>query len=170
MNPPQPLTGPGLCAYEAVIRQIYEHFIPSQHGRAERAPIFRGCLVSNQWVGGRFIAIVRIFVTETQNIPRYAPFQRELSFYFGICQDGTIQNNNQDPHFREAYDFYVQPLLQFLRDSDFAPFVAAREMEAKVRIQERTRAIHEELAATVWAPERLAKRLEQGGWELVEAL
>jgi hypothetical protein len=28
----------------------------------------------------------------------------------------------------------------------------------------------EEIVAKIWAPERLAKRLEEGGWELVEAL
>ena len=28
----------------------------------------------------------------------------------------------------------------------------------------------EEIVAKLWSPENLAKRLEQGGWELVEAL
>ena len=48
---------------------------------------------------------------------------------------------------------------------------AWREEEAaKKRAQERSRAIKEELVAAAWAPKRVEKWLEVGGFELLEAL
>ena len=39
----------------------------------------------------------------------------------------------------------------------------------KSRATERAEAIKEELAATVWAPDRVEKLLAHGGWELIES-
>ena len=44
------------------------------------------------------------------------------------------------------------------------------EKAAKKRAQERSAAIKEELVAVVWAPKRVEKWLETGGFELLEAL
>ena len=44
------------------------------------------------------------------------------------------------------------------------------EQAAKRRAQERSTAIQEELVAAAWAPKRVEKWLEAGGFELLEAL
>ena len=165
---PQPLTTDALVELNTAIRDHYETFLRSRHARAHRTPYLRNCIVSNRWLYGNKVAWLALDIVEVERIPRYVPFERDISVIYPILKDGTISPNYRENNY-ENWTFYLQPLLQFLRNSNFEMFVEQREREAKARIQERTKAIHEELAMTVWHPDRVCKMLETSGFDMIDS-
>jgi hypothetical protein len=163
----EPITGIALKNQKSAILAAYEKFLSSQHERAVYAPELVRCSVLDKYPQeeSEYEALVRLDIVEHQYIPRYNPIARGLVLFYGVRNDGAVvfQNGRNLKEFDGAEEFYKQPLVEFLQNSPFDPF-------SRARARERTRAIHEELAATLWHPDRVAALLERGGWELVDAL
>lgn len=79
------------------------------------------------------------------------------------------------PELQEVGIIDTPPLLEKQdRENDGKFILRCRawkeEQAAAARAKERSSAIHEELVAAVWAPHRVEKWLETGGFEMIEAL
>jgi hypothetical protein len=82
-----------------------------------------------------------------------------LNFAYTVDQDGHVWpvGNGRLAH---TYMCGIQ------KGVDYASTIVGRPAQARAF----TTAIKEELVAKVWAPARMAKLLERGGWDLVEAV
>lgn len=147
------------------LRRRYHDYIPRLYNRAQFRPELDGVSIEPSRDYKQFVAIVNIYILEHVGTARW-PRTNWIHLCYGIFPTGGACNI-MAPQFSYmgAESAYSQP------PSEWASAIRERlaEEAAKARIIARAKAIHEELVAAVWAPERLAARLKEGGWDLVDA-
>lgn len=148
------------------LRRRYYEYIPRLWNRAQFSPEFDGVTIEQPGKLTQFAAIVNVYIIEHVGTPQW-PRQNWINLRYGIYPTGFASSLiERQAHYAGAESAYSQPPSEWAA----AVLKSVTEEAAKVRIVARAKAIHEELVAYVWAPERMAARLERGGWDLVDAL
>lgn len=109
--------------------------------------------------------------TEVTTLPKLPPTLKYLS-----CNYTQITVLPELPSNLQAFACHHTPLIIPKRDGEKYAGYNARwnewreEQASKKRCQERSKAIHEELVAAAWAPSRVEKWIEIGGFDLLDSL
>jgi hypothetical protein len=119
---------------------------------------------------GEWVAVVSIDVTATLTAEDGELAELEdFTFSYGLHKMRAINVQHRGPRrmmgsAENAFDLHWawrQPVIDWMED-----LLPALQRRVAVLADQ----WKEEIVAKIWSPERLAKRLEQGGWDLVEAL
>lgn len=167
------LTYEVLNAAQPELVRLYSDYIPRLTNRAHYAPSLEGCRVLRGDVP-RYAATIEVVIRERMNygnlINRHLfPQERMIVIHYAVYPDGAtwaIYPNGTSTSMMfdtdRSVSVYIEPVRAW----------ATNQLEecSKQRIQARARAIHEELVAVVWHPDRVALHLQQGGWDLISAL
>ena len=149
------LTRNDLKAGLADLKQRYRDLIPRMTNRAHLEPRFMGLHVDAPDSKGQ-VAVITVYIEEKSiGIVSH-------EFRYGVFPDGVVQSLNRTMWGHGASWPYQHPIDYWIDD-------LLLEKASKERTQVRTAAIAEELAAAVWAPARVERLLERGGWSAVEA-
>lgn len=161
------LTYAALCAARGDLTARFRDYIPRLTNRAMFQPEFAGLRAEVPQGYNTFVVFINVYVIEVVQHPwQRRPQDQHIHLTYGITPTGAIscitapQMNwsGAESAYREPIDEWIEAVKQRLQ-----------EEASKRRTQARAQALKEDLVAAVWAPARLAKRLEQGGWEGVEA-
>ncbi len=142
--------------------------VESMPERARWNPEMAGCEVGYPGKGfPMYVLLVNLSIIEMAH-DEWIQSERFMHMTYGITAGGNVEyvKASPNPSWDGAETAYMRLVQDWVN-------VVKQRLEARVsrrRIQARVAALKEELVAAVWAPARLAKRLEEGGWELVEAL
>lgn len=146
----------------------FQAYIPLLTNRAQWHPEFRAIRVERPDGYMTFAALLNVYIVESVQHPWARRAQDQyIHLTYGITPAGAISCitsgtelwQGAERAYQEPIELWVDAVKQRLQ-----------EEVSKRRIQARTQALKEGLVAAVWAPARLAKRLEEGGWDAVEAM
>lgn len=169
------LTYDALCEARKNLVDRFQAYIPLLTNRAQWQPRFHGIRIERADGYRTFSALMNFYsafvdVYIVENIQRPYPWARHpqeqyIHLTYGITPTGAISCLTTDTQlchgaeraYQEPVEMWVEAVRQTLLED-----------LSKRRIQARTHALHEELVAAVWHPRRVAKRLEEGGWEAIE--
>lgn len=99
-----------------------------------------------------YVAIAEIWITHSLQ----AVNMLRLSFF--IYNNGVVQMERR-------YGVFEWPIHSIIMD-----WVYDIERQSKARIQARARSLKEEIVAGAWHPKRIARMIEKGGIEVMEAM
>jgi hypothetical protein len=162
-----PLTYEALTSLEVQrdLTRRFHKYVPLLYNRAHLAPQFEWARILEPRTD--FVAMVVVSIYETIRLPlvlRTNSYHMEL--FYGIFSSGAVVTITEPNAFTYgAQTAYQQPVEEWIN----AIKQRLLEEASKRRIQARAQALKEDLIAAVWAPARLKKRLEEGGWDAVEA-
>ncbi len=149
----------------------YREYIPRLKNRAQWRPDFDGCRIKMPDTPLQ-AAIVEVFIVENLDMGNHPhrhlfPRERWIHLHYAVTPSGSTSCVTATTYgWAGAESAYKQPVDEWVD----AIRNRLEEDAAKERTQARARAIHEELVAAVWAPTRVAALLDQGGWDLVDAV
>jgi hypothetical protein len=159
-----------LAAALLELSQRCREFVSTVSGRGPTQPEFLECtLIRPENKPKEYLGYITLRIKEINQIRaqmrgiRFNP----VRLTYAITKDGLALYTREPIHIDLGAEvLYKKPLEDWLA---WLP-QHQEEKESRERCSQRTALIHEDLVAAVWAPSRLAKRLEEGGWNVIEAL
>ncbi len=161
------LTYEALCANRHDLTHRFRDYIPLLTNRAQWQPEFAGTRAEIAHDYPQFLMLLNVYIIEVvQNPWVRRPQNQFIHLTYGITPNGGVSCitaaqatwNGAATAYQEPVERWVDAVKQRLQ-----------EEVSKRRIQTRAAALKEDLVAAVWRPDRLAKRLEEGGWDAIDA-
>jgi hypothetical protein len=153
--------------------RLYNDYLPHLMNRVQYAPSLESCRVIRS-EEPRYVAIIQLIIQERMNygnlVNRHLfPQGRWIPIHYVVRPNGSTWASHPNGMPLQSLFDQDPSVPAYMEPVELWATAIHNEEASKRRIQARAQALKEELVAAVWAPARVAKRLEDGGWEAIDA-